>query len=61
MSRALSGKGRIGKETVRQVREFVEQHDYRPNAIARGLAKSRTYNLGLVVPFEYMDTDMPFF
>ena len=59
VSRALSGKGRIGRETVERVRAFVEEHEYRPNAVARGLAKRRTCNLGLVIPVEY--TDVPFF
>lgn len=59
VSRALSGKGRIGKATVERVRAFVEEHDYRPNVMARGLARNKTYNLGLVIPGEY--TSMPFF
>lgn len=61
VSRALSGKGRIGKDTVERVRAFVEQHDYRPNVIAKGLAQSKTYNLGLIIPPGNEDTDMPFF
>lgn len=59
VSRALSGKGRIGKETVERVRSFVEESQYRPNVIARGLAQNKTYNLGLAIPLEY--TDIPFF
>lgn len=59
VSRALSGKGRIGRETVERVQAFVAEHGYRPNVIARGLAQSRTYNLGLVIPME--DTDVSFF
>lgn len=59
VSRALSGKGRIGRETVERVRAFVEEHDYRPNAVARGLAQQKTCNLGLVLPLE--DTDASFF
>ena len=59
VSRALSGKGRIGRETVERVQAFAKAHGYRPNVIARGLAQSRTYNLGLVIPTE--DTDVSFF
>lgn len=59
VSRALSGKGRIGRETVERVQAFVAERGYRPNVIARGLAQSRTYNLGLVIPME--DTDVSFF
>lgn len=59
VSRALSGKGRISSATIERVRTFVEQHNYKPNKIAQGLAKNKTYNLGLVIPLEY--TDIPFF
>lgn len=59
VSRALSGKGRIGRDTVERVQAFAKEHGYRPNVIARGLAQNRTYNLGLVIPVEY--TDVPFF
>lgn len=59
VSRALSGKGRIGRETVERVQAFVRERGYRPNVIAKGLAQNRTYNLGLVMPME--DTDASFF
>lgn len=59
VSRALSGKGRIGRETVERVQAFVKEHGYRPNVMAKGLAQNRTYNLGLVMPLE--DTDVSFF
>ena len=36
VSRAISGKGRIGKETRKRVLEYIEEHDYKPNAIAKG-------------------------
>ena len=59
VSRALSGKGRIGRETVERVQAFVKEHGYRPNVMAKGLAQNRTYNLGLVIPME--DTNVSFF
>lgn len=55
VSRALSGKGRIGQDTVERVQAFVKEHGYRPNVVAKGLAQSKTYNLGLVIPSEYSD------
>lgn len=61
VSRALSGKGRIGKDTTERVRTFAKQHGYRPNVIAQGLAQNKTYNLGLMIPLEYADADVPFF
>lgn len=50
VSRAISGKGRIGEETARRVKEYIREHNYVPNAIAQGLADQRTYNIGVVVP-----------
>lgn len=61
VSRAISGKGRISKATTERVMEFIATHDYRPNLLAKGLAKSRTYNLGMLVPMEYGSMDFPFF
>lgn len=61
VSRALSGKGRIGRDTVERVQTFAEQHGYRPNVIAKGLAQNKTYNLGLVIPLEYIEFDIAFF
>lgn len=61
VSRAISGKGRISQATRERVKVFVEQHDYSPNALAKGLAKSKTYNLGLVIPGEFDTSEVPFF
>lgn len=61
VSRAISGKGRIGNETKEKVMKYIEVHDYKPNLIAQGLAKSRTYNIGVVMPKDYGLMDMPFF
>lgn len=61
VSRAISGKGRIGSDTREKVMSFIKEHDYKPNAVAQGLAKSKTYNIGVVMPGEYILVDMPFF
>ena len=45
VSRAISGKGRIGEATRKRVLDYIEEHDYKPNVIAKGLAQSKTYNL----------------
>ena len=50
VSRAISGKGRIGQETRDRVLKYIEEHDYKPNVIAKGLAQSKTYNLCVVMP-----------
>ncbi len=61
VSRAISGKGRIGKETRERILTFIEAHDYRPNVVAKGLAQRKTYNLGLLLPADYGNVDFSFF
>lgn len=60
VSRAISGKGRIGKETVDRVNDYIKQCNYKPNVIAKGLAQSKTYNIGLMIPGDYDAVDLPF-
>ncbi len=50
VSRAISGKGRIGKDTRQRVLHFIAEHNFRPNAVAQGLAHSRSGNIGVVMP-----------
>lgn len=61
VSRAISGKGRIGSETRDRIMEYIDEHNYRPNVMAKGLATSKTYNIGLVLPGDYDLIDLPFF
>lgn len=61
VSRAISGKGRVGADTRKRVISYIKEYGYVPNAIAQSLANSKTYNLGLVVPKDYAYNDMPFF
>lgn len=60
VSRALSGKGRIGAETRDRVLAYTQKHNYRPSAAAKSLAESRTYNLALVLPKDFIRLDLPF-
>ena len=50
VSRAISGRGRIGKETREKVLNYIGTLGYTPNNIARGLASSKTYNIGVIIP-----------
>ncbi len=50
VSRAISGKGRIGNDTRNKIIAYANKHNYRPSAAAKGLAERRTRNLMLVVP-----------
>ncbi len=61
ISRAISGKGRIGEKTRARVLSYIEEHNYRPNVIARGLAQNKTFNLAVVLPGDYNVVELPFF
>ncbi len=61
VSRAISGKGRVGTDTKAKVMEFIEKHNYRPNVMARALAQQRTFNIGVVWPDDYNADYLPFF
>lgn len=61
VSRAISGKGRIGEATRKKVLDYIEAYDYKPSPIAKGLAQSKTYNIGWVMPGDLLVTDLPFF
>lgn len=61
VSRAISGKGRISASTTERVRRYIEEHNFKPNAMAQGLAQQRTFNLGVVCPIEYEIFNLPYF
>lgn len=61
VSRVISGKGRIGEQTRRKVLDYIEEHHYSPNVIAKGLAQNKTYNLGMVLPGDQNIVELPFF
>lgn len=55
VSRVLSNNSRISKETKDKVNEVIERLGYKPNQVARNLAKSKTRTLGVVLPTEATD------
>lgn len=61
VSRAISGKGRIGEATRKKILDYIEEYDYKPNVIAKGLAQSKTFNICVVMPADYSLVDLPFF
>lgn len=61
VSRVLSGTGRIGADTRKRVLEYSRECGYKPNLIAKGLAVSKTFNIGVVIPGDAVQTDMPYF
>ncbi len=61
VSRAISGKGRISKETTERIRAYIERCNFKPNNYAQGLAKQRTGNIGVIWPGDSEAVDLPFF
>ena len=60
VSRAISGKGRISSATRERIQAYIQETNYRPSAAAKGLAKSKTYNVALVLPRSLFKLDIPF-
>ncbi|MCJ8164317.1 LacI family transcriptional regulator [Pontibacter sp. E15-1] len=50
VSRALSDHPHISDETKIRVRELVQKHDYRHNALASSLRNSKSNTIGLILP-----------
>ncbi len=50
VSRALKDYPGISNETKRKIRELAEKLNYRPNAIALSLRKSRSFTIGVIIP-----------
>lgn len=50
VSRVIHDNSRISDSTKKRVRKTMERLGYFPNALARGLAKASTGNLGLILP-----------
>ncbi|MEP0712352.1 LacI family DNA-binding transcriptional regulator [Algoriphagus sp.] len=50
ISRALKDYPGISDETKRRVKEIAEKMNYRPNAIALSLRKSRSFTIGVIIP-----------
>lgn len=47
--RALNGAGRINPDTKEMILRVAKENDYRPDLLARGLVKGKTYYIGVVV------------
>jgi LacI family transcriptional regulator len=57
VSRYLNNSGYIGKASEEKIKKVMELLDYKPNEIARGLAKKKTNSIALIIP----DIKNPFF
>lgn len=61
VSRALSGNGRIGRQTVNRVHEYMEQNALIPNVHARSRQKECTKTICVALPSEGDYAELPFF
>lgn len=61
VSRAISGKGRVSAATRERVLDCIKEMNYSPNMIAKSFSENRTYNIGVVIPMDNMETEAPFF
>lgn len=50
VSRVVNGNKNVKENTRQKVLEVIDRLDYRPNAVARGLASKKTTTVGVVLP-----------
>ena len=61
VSRAISGKGRVSEATRNRVLDCIKEMNYSPNMIAKSFSENKTYNIGVVIPMDNMESEAPFF
>lgn len=49
-SRVVNGNQNVKPATRKKVLEVIERLEYRPNAVARGLASKKTTTVGVIIP-----------
>ena len=50
VSRVINGNSNVKPETRKKVQAVIEELNYRPNAVARGLASKKTTTIGVIIP-----------
>lgn len=50
VSRVVNGIDKVAEDTKKKVLEAIEQLNYKPNALAKDLAMSKTTNVAIIVP-----------
>ncbi len=53
VDRILHERGRYSKEASKKVWTAVKELDYKPNITARNLSMSKSFNMGVLIPFEH--------
>lgn len=57
VSRVVNGNPNVKPATRKKVLDVIDELDYRPNAVARGLASKKTTTVGVIIP----ELSNPFF
>lgn len=50
VSRVVSGNGSVSEKNRLKIKELIKKYNFRPNALARSLQKSRTKMIGFILP-----------
>lgn len=61
VSRAISGNGRIGKDTKERILDYIQTHDYHSSRIHIPAPRPKTHNIGILLPEVTELVDTPFF
>lgn len=61
VSRAISGKGRIGRATVDRVHAYVEQNALTPNVYTKNRQAEQTHMICVALPLEGDYAELPYF
>jgi LacI family transcriptional regulator len=57
VSRVLNNKPDVGDDTRAKILKIIDDMNYNPNSVARGLVMQKTHTIGLIIP----DISNPFF
>jgi len=57
VSRVLNKKPDVGDDTRAKILKLIDEMNYNPNSVARGLVMQKTHTIGLIIP----DISNPFF
>ncbi|MGM0603943.1 MAG: LacI family DNA-binding transcriptional regulator [Bacillota bacterium] len=57
VSRVINNKPDVSSDTKKKVEKIIDETNYQPNTIARGLVLQKSYTIGLIIP----DISNPFF
>ena len=50
VSRVVNGNQNVKPATRQRVNDVIDKLDYRPNAVARGLASKKSTTIGVIIP-----------